>query len=146
MDVDLPPHSRDAELVDVRLPQRVDVTALEPLERLGLLDDPNHEPVPLQNPMDGSPAHPDSPPAEDGVDPHRAPSGMPSPQLEDAIDQVAVHAVGASVGTAGLVPESFGAFLSVVSAPTTKGALGDPEDLADVGGANPSLQVLSDDL
>lgn len=37
----------DAELVNVHLAERVDVVLLEPLERLGLLDDPNHEPLPL---------------------------------------------------------------------------------------------------
>ncbi|MGA8302738.1 MAG: hypothetical protein WA691_00345 [Thermoplasmata archaeon] len=47
------------------------------------------------------------------------------------------------VRTAGLVPESFDAFFSEVSSPTTKGALEDP---AGIGGANPSLQVLPNDL
>jgi hypothetical protein len=46
--VDVSPDAGDSELVDIHLPERIDVTPLEPLERLGLLDDANHEPMALQ--------------------------------------------------------------------------------------------------
>ncbi len=80
------------------------------------------------------------------MDHHRTPSGMPSPQLEDAIDQVTVHMVGTPVETAGRVPASFTAFFPLVSAPTTEGAPRNLRNPADLGGATPSLQVLSDDF
>jgi hypothetical protein len=145
VNVDLPLHSLDAEPVHVHLPEGVHEVSLEPLERLGLRDDPNHEPVPLQNAVNGPPARPDTPTGEDGVDPLRSPRRMSLPQLEDVIDEVPVDPVRAPVGAARVVPEPIHALFSVVSAPTSKGALGDPEELADFGGANPPIQVLLDD-
>jgi len=59
VDVDVPSDPGDAELVDVDLPERVDVTSLEPLKWRGFLDGADHEPVALQHPVDGDPAHPD---------------------------------------------------------------------------------------
>jgi hypothetical protein len=71
---------------------------------------------------------------------------MASPQLKDSIGEIAVDPVGAVVRTPRVVSETLHPFLSVVSAPTSKGALRDPEDLADLRGANPLLYVLLDDL
>ena len=146
VDVDLPLRPGDAEGVDVHLPERVDEMPLEPLERLGFLDDTDHEPVPFQDTVNGSPARLDSSTGEDGVDPQRSPSGVASSQLEDTIDQMAVNPVRAPVGTARGMSKPLHSFLSVVSAPTAESALGDPEDPTDVDGANSSLQVLFDDL
>jgi hypothetical protein len=57
-----------------------------------------------------------------------------------------MDSVGAVVRTSGLVPEPLHAFLSVVSAPTAQGGLGDPEDSTDVRSPDPSFQVLANDL
>ena len=54
--------------------------------------------------------------------------------------------VGAVVRAPRVVPEPLDAFLSVVSTPTTKGTLRDPEDLANLRGANSLFDVLFDDL
>jgi hypothetical protein len=43
-----------AELVDIHLPEGIDMSLLEPLERFGLLDDPNHEPMLPQEAVDGA--------------------------------------------------------------------------------------------
>ncbi len=145
-DVDLPDDARDAERVGVHLPEGIDEAPLKPLERGGFLDDPDHEPVSLQDAMDRPPADLNASPGEDGVDPHRTPGGMPSSQLEDPIGQIPVDAVWAVVRTARVVPKAFNTMLSIVSAPIPQRALGDPEDLADVRGPDPSLQVLFDGL
>lgn len=115
----MPPNPGDAELVDIRLPEGVDVTPLETLEGDGLADDPDHEPVPLEDPVNGPPAQPNPSTAKDGVDPHRAPRGVAAPQLEDAIDEVPVDPIRTMAGASRLVPEAFDAFLSVLSTPTT---------------------------
>ena len=119
VDVDLSPHSCDAELVNVHLPERVDVVSLEPLERHGLLDDPDHEPVPLQQAVNRTPAHSDPSAGKDGVDPLRPPGRVSPPQLEDSIGQVPVDSVRTLVGTARVRAEPLHAFLPVVSAPTS---------------------------
>lgn len=138
------PDPRDAELVDVRLPERVDVPALEPLEWLGFLDGPEHEPVTLQHPVDGDPAHPDPAAPKDGMDPKRTPGRVLPPQLEDPIDEAPVDPVRAVARTPGLVPEALYTFLSVVSAPIAEGPLGDAEELADLRGPNTLLEMLFD--
>lgn len=56
------------------------------------------------------------------------------------------YPVGAVVSASRVVPEPLGAFLLVLSTPTTKGTLGDPEDSAEVCGPCPSLEVLANDL
>ena len=146
VDVDMPPDPGDAELVDVGLPKGVHVAALEPLERLGFLDDPDHEPMLPQEAVDGARADPDASPRQESVDAEGTPRRMTAPQLEDSIGEIAVDPVGAVVRTPRVVSEPLHPFLSVVSAPASKGALRGPEDLADLRGANPLLYVLFDDL
>lgn len=103
VDVDVPTDPADSELLDVHLPEGVDVAALEPLERLRLLDESNHEPVALQDPVDRDPAHLDAPAPKDGMNPQGPPSGVPSPEMEDAIDEVTVDVIRAVARTPGLV-------------------------------------------
>ena len=136
----------DAELVDVHLPERVDVVPLEALERLGLLDDPDHEPMPLQHSMDRDRADLNAPPAEKSVEPQTSPGGVLPSEMEDPIDQVPVDPVRAMVRTPRLVPESLDAFFSVVSAPTPQRAVRDTEDPTDLRRTDPSFQVLLDGL
>jgi len=62
VDVDVPSDPGDAELVDVRLPERVHVAPLEALVGNGLADDPDHEPVALQDSMDRPPGELDPAP------------------------------------------------------------------------------------
>ncbi len=81
---------RDAELVDVHLPEGVDVAALEALERDGLSDDPDHEPKALENPMHGARADLHSPPPTDRVDAEGSPRRGLSPERGDPVDQVPV--------------------------------------------------------
>ena len=92
-----------AELVHVRLPARVDEAPLEPLVGDRLADDPDHEPVALQRPVNGPPADLNSSAAEDRVDPHRAPEGVAPSERKDPIDEVSVNPVRAVMGAAGLV-------------------------------------------
>jgi hypothetical protein len=117
--VDMPPDPGDAELVDIRLQEGVHVAPLESLERERLPNDRDHEPVTLQDPMDGPPTHLDPPTGEEGVDPHRAPRRVFPPQLKDAINEVPVDPVRAVVGSSGLVAQPLDVFLPIVSAPTT---------------------------
>jgi len=146
VDVDVPSDPGDPELVDVHLPEGVHVTALEPFEWLRLLDDPDHEPVLPQEAVDRARADAYPSPRQQGVDPKGTPRGMAAPQLEDPVGEIAVDPVGAVVRASRVVPEPLDAFLSVVSTPTAKGALGDPEDPANLRGANSLLDVLFDDL
>jgi hypothetical protein len=108
----------DAELVDVRLPERIDVPALEPPEGLGLADDPNQEAVALQDPMDRARADGDPSPLKESVDAEGAPRRMLTPEDEDPVDEVPVGPVGIVEGTAGLIPEPSHSFFSIISAPT----------------------------
>lgn len=119
MDVDFPFHSGDSELVDIRLPERIDMVSLKPLERQGLLDDPDHETMPLQKAVNGAPAHLDPSTVKDGLDPLRSPGVVLPHQLEYTIGQVSVDSVGTSVGTARVRAEPAYPFLPVVSAPTS---------------------------
>jgi hypothetical protein len=118
VDVGVSSDPGDSELVDVHLPEGVHMPSLEPLERQGLANYPDHEPMPLEDAMDGLPAQLDPAPAKDGVNPHGSPGGVLPPQLEDTIDEVPMGAKGAVVRTPGLVAEALYTFLSVVSAPT----------------------------
>ena len=106
-DVDFPHHSRDAERVGVYLPEGVNEVPLEPFERFGFLDHPNHESMSLEDAMNRPPTESNTPPRQDGVDPHGTPGGVPSSQLQDPIGQVPVGAVRAAVRTACLVPKAF---------------------------------------
>jgi hypothetical protein len=115
----MPPSPADAELVDIDLPEGVHRATLEPLEGDRLPNEPNHEPVPLQDPVNGNPAHSDAATGKGGVDPERAPGGVLSPELEDAIDEVSMDPVRTTVRAPGLVPKPLHAFFSVVSTPTT---------------------------
>jgi hypothetical protein len=142
--VDVAADAGDTELVDIHLPEGVDVTPLESLERDRLLDSTDHEPVALQHPVDGGPAHPDAPTTEDRVDAERSPGWMAAPQLEDAIDQVPVDPVGTTMGTPGVGSKSLDAFLSVISAPITERPLRDAEEPADLGAPDSFLEVLLD--
>lgn len=69
VDIHVPSDAGDAELVNIHLPERVDVVALEPLERLGFLDDSDHEAMPLQDSMHRDRADLNSSPSENGMDP-----------------------------------------------------------------------------
>ncbi len=146
VDVDLPLHPSDAERIDVGLPERVHLASLESLERLGFADNAHHESMPLEDPMDGSPTPANPSASEYRVDPHRSPRGVLAAQVEDAMDQVPVDPVGAPAGTTGLVTESLYPFFSIVMAPTLQGAPGDPEEFADLRGADSLLYVLLDRL
>jgi len=73
--------------------------------------------MPLQNAVDGPPAHSDPSTGEESVDSHRTPGRVLPPQLEDAIDEVPVDAVRAVVRTPRLIPETLDAFLPIVSTP-----------------------------
>jgi hypothetical protein len=59
----------DAELVDVRLPERIDLAPLESLERLEFLDGTVHEPVTFQHTVHRDPGHLDPAATKDGMDP-----------------------------------------------------------------------------
>lgn len=142
--VDVASNPGDAELVDIHLPEGVDVSALEPLEGDRFLDGADHEPVALQHPVDGDPAHPDPPPSKDGVDAEDSPRRVFSPQLEDSIDEVPVDAVRAVMSAPGLVPEALHTSLSVVSAPVAERPLGDSQELADLRGSYSPLEMLLD--
>jgi hypothetical protein len=144
VDVDVPPHPDDSELVDVYLPQGVHMASLEPFERLGFLDDPDHEPMALEHPVDRAPADLDPSPVEQGVDPQGAPRGALSFQLEDTIGQAPVNSTGASVRAAGLVAEPFHPFFSVILAPVPEGALGDSQKSTDLRASNSLLEMLLD--
>lgn len=98
----------------------------------------------LQHPVDRDPAHLDASTLKEGVNPQGALSGVLSPELVDAIDEVAVDTIRAVVRTPGLVPEPLYIFLSVVSAPIAGRPLGDSEKLADLGGPNSLLEMLPD--
>lgn len=97
-DVDVLTDPADSEPVDVHLLEGVDVAALEPLERLRLLDVSNHKLMALQHPVERDPAHPDASAPRDGVNPQGPPSGVLSLELEDAIDEVIADAIRAVVG------------------------------------------------
>ena len=62
VDIGVPSHPGDAELVDVRLPEGVHVPPLEPLVGERFADVPDHEPVTLQDPMDRPPGQHDPTP------------------------------------------------------------------------------------
>ena len=86
VDVDLPLHPLDAEVVDLRRPERVDMLPPQPFDDLGLGDPTDHKTIPLQRSRNGDPR--DLPPAtsEDRVDPQRTPGGVLPTQLEDSVD------------------------------------------------------------
>ena len=146
VEVDVPPNPGDAELVHVRLPEGVHVTALEAREGEGLPDDPNHEAMALQDPMDGPPAQLNSSAAENGVDSHRAPRGVSAPQLEDSVDEVPVDSVRTMVGSTRLVAQPLDPVLPVVVAPPLQRSRRDPEELAYLGCPDSSFEMLLDDL
>lgn len=144
VDVYLPFHPLDAEVVDVCLPERIDVLPLEPLDGLGLPDPADHEAVPLERSMDGNPRdlHPSA--SEDCVDPQCAPSGIPSAQLEEPVDEVPVDTVGVTSRSTGLVPQPRDAILAIVLAPVSQCPLGDPVKSADFDCSDPTFEVLLD--
>jgi len=146
VDEHLPSHACDTELVDVRRPERVDVATLEPLQRLGFLDDADPEAGPRQKTVDRVRASPNASPREEGVDAESTPSGINSPQREDVVGEVNVEPSGTTTGTAGLIPNPFNAFFSVVSAPEAPSPLRDPEYLADLAGSNTLLEMPLDGL
>ena len=146
VDIDMPSNPRDSELVDVHLPKGVDVTPLEPPDRLRLPDDAYHEPMALEDAMGGARASPYPSPPKEGIDPKGAPGRMLPTKSEDPIDEVAVRSIGAAVGPPRLVPQRTDTFLSVVSEPTTQGPLGYSEDPANFRRANSPLQVLLERL
>jgi hypothetical protein len=146
VDVDVPPDPSDTELVNIHLPERVDVPALEPSERLGLANDPHHEAVALEDPMDGAGADRDPSPTKEGVDAQGAPGGVLTSEGEDPVDEIPMGPIGAMEGTPGLVSKPTDTFLSVVSAPAPKSPTGDPEDPADLRRTNAPLEVLLDGL
>jgi hypothetical protein len=69
VNIDVSTDPDDTELVDIHLPEGIDVTPLEPLERLRLLGGPGHDPVAFQHPVDRDPSRPDAKAPQDGVDP-----------------------------------------------------------------------------
>ena len=131
VNVDLPA-TGDAELVDVHLPERVDVMPLESLEGLGLADNADHEPMSFQDPVYGHPAQLGPSPRQHGVDPHRSPRRVSPAQLEDSVGEVSVDTSRTPMRAPRVVSEPLDAFLSVVSTPTSQRAFGDSEDLAEV--------------
>lgn len=102
------------------------------LERFGLLADPDHEPVPSQNPVNGSPGHLDPSASKDRMDPPCPRSRGPPPQLEDGIGEIAMDPIKAPVRTAKVGPEPLDVFLSVVSTLAPESALGHSADLTDI--------------
>ena len=69
MGLDVPSDPSDATLVDVHPPEGIGEASLEALERYGIADDPDHDPVALQDTVDGDLAHPKPATSENGVDP-----------------------------------------------------------------------------
>ena len=146
MDVDLSLHPLDAEVIDVRLPERIDMLPRKPCDDLGLADTTDHETVPLQRSMNGDPRDLPSAPSEDRVDAQRTPGRVPQTQLEDPVDEVPVDVVGVAPRSARLVPQPRNAVLTIVLAPVSQGPLGDPVEAADLLGSNAPFQVLLDGM
>ena len=66
---------------------------LEALDGLGFADTADHEAVSLERSMDGDSSDLHTSVSENRLDPHHAPSGVPSAQLEDPVDEDPVYAV-----------------------------------------------------
>src|SRR3990172_132518 len=137
------PHPGDPELVVVHLPEAVDVAALEPAVGLRLLQDTDHQAVPLQDAVDRAPGHLDPGPPEVGVDPLPAPHRVPPPHPEDAVLDPPRRLAGAPVRPAGPVPEARHALLAVPPGPLPQGPRGDPEEPTKVRCPRAPLEVLS---
>ena len=146
VDEDSSLHPLDAEVVDIRLPERIDMLPRKPCDDLGLADPTDHETVPLQRSMNGDPhdIHPAA--SEDHVDPQRTPGGVPPTQLEDPVDEIPVDAVGVAPRSARLVPQPRNAVLTMVLASVSQGPLGDPVEATDLLGSHAPLQMLLDGM
>ena len=144
VDLDLPRHPLDAEVVDVRRPEKVDMLPREPFDDLGLADPADHKTILLQRLMSGDPRdlHPAA--SEDRGDPQRTPGGVPPTQLEDPADEVPVDLVGVAPRSARLVPQPRNSVLTMMLASVSQGPLGDPVEATDLLGSNAPFQVLLD--
>lgn len=69
---------------------------------------------------------------------------VPSPQLEEAIDEVPVDSIRALVGASGLAAKSLHPSFSVASTPVAKRSPIDPEEFTDLRSPISLLEVLFD--